>query len=86
MKAEEAIRELEVMAMKATGALATEMKTEHYQAIKSLCQDFGDIPMNPETECIECDWNGFSAGTHREEIWHWFEEEFNIRVYDLMYL
>lgn len=86
MKAEEAIRELEVMAIKATGALATEMKTEHYQVIKSLWQEFGDIPMNPETECIECDWNGFSAGTHREEIWHWFEEEFNIRVYDLMYL
>ena len=27
--------------------------------------------MNPETECIEQAWHGFSAGTHREEIWHW---------------
>jgi len=30
--------------------------------------------MNPETEEIEQDWNGFPAGTHREDIWHWFDE------------
>lgn len=48
--------------------------------------EFGDVPMNPETECIECDWNGFPAGTHREEIWHWFEETYNVRVADLMYI
>ena len=39
--------------------------------------------MNPETECIEQAWHGFSAGTHREEIWHcwhWFEETFQISV------
>ena len=42
--------------------------------------------MNPETECIEQAWHGFSAGTHREEIWHWFEETFQISVADaLMY-
>ena len=34
--------------------------------------------MNPETECIEQAWHGFSSGTHREEIWHWFEETFQI--------
>lgn len=47
--------------------------------------EFGDVPMDPETECIECDWNGFPAGTHREDIWHWFESTYNIRVYDLLY-
>ena len=36
--------------------------------------------MNPETECIEEEWNGFPTGTHREEIWHWFEEEFDLSV------
>ena len=27
----------------------------------------------------------FSAGTHREEIWHWFEGHYGVRVYDLLY-
>ena len=49
-------------------------------SIKKLWQDFGDIPMNPETECIEQSWHGFPAGTQREEIWHWFEETFDISV------
>ena len=48
--------------------------------IEDLWLEFGDVPMNPKTECIEEEWNGFSAGTHREEIWHWFEETFNISV------
>lgn len=52
---------------------------------KELWNEFGDVPMNPETECIEEAWNGFPAGTHREEIWHWFEETFDVRVADLMY-
>lgn len=64
--------------------------------IKDLWLKFGDIPMNPDTECMETDFiprttNGimmakFPSGTHREDIWHWFEEEFNISVAeDLMY-
>lgn len=53
--------------------------------IKDLWLEFGDLPMNPETECIEVEWNGFSVGTHREEVWHWFEETFNVSVHDLMY-
>lgn len=48
--------------------------------IIELWREFGDIPMNPNTECIEEEWNDFSIGTHREEIWHWFEETFNISV------
>lgn len=42
--------------------------------------EFSDIPMNPESECIEVEWNDFPAGTHREEIWHWFEETFCVSV------
>lgn len=54
-------------------------------SIYRLWLDFGDIPMNPETECIENEWHGFEAGTHREDIWKWFEETFNISVaIDLM--
>lgn len=48
--------------------------------IKDLWLEFGDVPMDPETEEIECDWNIFKAGTHKEEIWHWFEGEFDIVI------
>lgn len=48
--------------------------------IKNLWLEFGNIPMNPDTECIEEEWNGFAAGTHREEIWIWFEEFYGISV------
>jgi len=36
--------------------------------------------MNPETDEIEEEWHGFPAGTFREDIWHWFEEKFNVSV------
>lgn len=55
------------------------------EEIRDLWDEFGDVPMDPETECLEIEWNGFPAGTHREEIWYWFEEVFNVRVVDLMY-
>ena len=51
-------------------------------SIRRLWQDFGDVLMSPETECIETSWHGFAAGTHREEIWHWFEETFELSVAD----
>lgn len=65
--------------------------------IHDLWMTFGNIPMDPETECLEEEWAPkfqfggrtratFPAGTHREDIWHWFEEEFNISIAeDLMY-
>ncbi len=54
--------------------------------ILDLWNEFGDVPMNPTFEIIEESWHGFPAGTHRETIWHWFEEYFGISVAnDLMY-
>ena len=35
---------------------------------------FADVPMDPETECIEEKFMGWEPGTSREEIWHWFDE------------
>ncbi|MCC2255556.1 hypothetical protein LKD70_14220 [Ruminococcus sp. CLA-AA-H200] len=49
-------------------------------SIKQLWEEFGNVPMDPETECIEEEWHGFPEGTHREEIWHWFEESFQVSV------
>ncbi len=55
--------------------------------VKELWENFGDVPMNPETECVEEAWGDsltfareFPTGTHREEIWHWFEETFHVSV------
>lgn len=48
--------------------------------VKDLWEDFGKVPMNPETEEIEEPWKHFLPGTHREEIWQWFEEQFYISV------
>lgn len=50
------------------------------QYIEDLWLDFGNVPMNPNTECIEEEWNGFAAGTHRYEIWSWFEETYGVSV------
>ncbi len=52
--------------------------------VKDLWEEFGDVPMNPDTEEIEKPWKHFLPGTHREDIWHWFEEQFNISVAELM--
>lgn len=62
-------------------------RCERISQVKELWVQFGEIPMNPETECIEEEWHGFPRGTHREEVWHWFEETFNVSVAkDLMEL
>lgn len=59
-----------------------QVKTEE---IKRLWLEFGDVPMNPETEELEYEWNGFPPGTYKEDIWHWFEETYNISIIDLLY-
>lgn len=53
--------------------------------LKGLWNEFGAIPMNPETECIEADWRGWKAGTFREDIWHWFDERHSKGVAYLLY-
>lgn len=45
-----------------------------------LWHRFGDVAMNPDTEKIEEDWNGFLKGTFREDIWRWFEGTFGVSV------
>lgn len=48
--------------------------------IEELWNKLGDTTINPETEEIETEFNGFPPGTHREEIWEWFEDVFDISV------
>ena len=42
--------------------------------VKELWADFGDVPMNPETECMEADFLHFPAGTSRQDILYWFDD------------
>lgn len=57
-----------------------EIKLNRIIQAKALWKEFGEIPTNPETECIEETWCRFPAGTHREEVWRWFEETFNVSI------
>ena len=41
--------------------------------VEKLWEELEDVPVN-ENECLDCDWQGWNKGTHREEIWHWFDE------------
>lgn len=38
-----------------------------------------------DDECILDDFLGFGYGTHREEIWHWFDEKYSGGVAKLIY-
>ena len=52
---------------------------------KELWSQLGDVPVNEDGE-IETAFLGFEVGTDREDIWSWFEEEFDLSVAeDLMY-
>ena len=58
---------------------------ERDASLETLWSEFGDIPMNPVTECMEEAFMGFPAGTHREDIWRWFDERHSKGVAYLLY-
>ncbi len=44
----------------------------------ALWEQLGDIPTThdgPDVDCIEEAFLHFDVGTHREDIWHWFEAQ-----------
>jgi hypothetical protein len=47
--------------------------------VEDLWSKLGDIPID-EDECIELKFLHFEIGTSRFEIWHWFEETFDIMI------
>lgn len=55
-----------------------------YEALQ-LWKELEDIPVD-ENEKLDTDWyirnkgKNFRKGTHREEIWHWLEETFNVSI------
>lgn len=53
--------------------------------VEKLWDEFTDVPMNPDTECIEEDFYIWPKGTFREDIWHWFDNNHSQGVYYLLY-
>ena len=51
---------------------------------EELWKQLGDIPITNQ-DLIDEPFLHFPIGTEKEEIWHWFEEEFNLSIVeDLM--
>ena len=55
------------------------------EQLEALWDDFGNVPYNEETETIEEDFLTFRAGTHRYDIWKWFDERHSKGVAYLLY-
>lgn len=53
--------------------------------IEELWDELTDIPMNPDTECIEDAFYIWPKGTFREDIWRWFDVHHSRGVYYLLY-
>lgn len=68
--------------LKYTSAEIAQMEWDlaYAEDVLDLWREFGDVPMNPETECIETEWCDFPAGTFREDIWHWLEAQTGLSV------
>ena len=62
-----------------------ELLRDRDEELEKLWKRFEDVSMNPETECIEEPFLGWGAGTHREEIWHWFDQRYSKGVAYLLY-
>ena len=59
------------------------MKIKHKEA-RQLWKKLGDISID-NNDCITSPFLDFPKGTHREDIWHWFEEQYDISAHSLMF-
>ena len=55
------------------------------EALEELWNRFSDVPVDPDTECIEAGFLGWGPGIHREEIWAWFDQRYSKGIAYLMY-
>lgn len=47
------------------------------QELEKMWEELGEIPIN-EKEEIELKFLSFPVGTHREDIWLWFDEQYEV--------
>lgn len=52
--------------------------------LEKMWDEFTDVHVD-EDACLVNDWMYWEKGTHREEIWHWFDERHSKGVYWLVY-
>lgn len=66
---------------------AIEMATleERDRVLERLWSELEDVPMDPDTECLEAPFLHFPIGTQREDIWHWFDQRHSKGVVHLLY-
>lgn len=62
-----------------------ETLAERDEVLENMWNEFADVPMNPDTECMEEPFLDFPVGTHRKDIWHWFDERHSKGVAYLLY-
>ena len=55
------------------------------EQLEKLWGILGDIPVNDNDEIMER-FIDFPAGTHKEDVWHWFDEKHSKGVYVLMHI
>jgi len=55
------------------------------EKLEYLWEAFGDFPGVDEEDCLLDDFLGFETGTHREAVWHWFDERYSGGVAKLMF-
>ena len=64
--------------------LENEKRNSLLSQAKHLWKEFEDVPIDRD-ENIDISWHIFEKGTNRQDIWHWFEDSFNVSVkIDLM--
>lgn len=71
--------------MKPSADVLQKMKELNDSMIEGLWDNFEDVPMDPETECIEEEFANWPKGTDRETIWHWFDRMHSKGVHYLLY-
>lgn len=73
--------------MRMPGDSIGDMETlkERDNKLEDAWAQFGDVPMDPETEKMEEPFACFPAGTEREEIWRWFDQRHSKGVAYLLY-
>lgn len=55
------------------------------EMLEELWEKLGDVPMDPETECLEAPFLFFPVGTEKMELWRWFDERHSKGVVYLLY-
>jgi len=49
------------------------------ETAKQLWAEFGDVPID-EDDNTESEFKHFPAGTRKWDIWHWFEETYDVSI------